>query len=75
MLYFLILAFSINFCPIKIDMSVTLFDLKLQVFKNSTKWTIFGIFNQFLSTQNINVARFETFSVIFKHPTLFLGQV
>ena len=31
---FLILAFSANFCSIKIDLSVTLFDRKLQVFKN-----------------------------------------
>ena len=32
----LILAFSTNFCPIKTDLSclVTLFDRKLQVFKN-----------------------------------------
>ena len=35
-----ILAFSINFCPIKI----TLFDRKVQVFKNSSKWIIFGIY-------------------------------
>ena len=33
---------------------VTLFDLKIQVFLN----TIFGIFNELLSTQNVNVARF-----------------
>ena len=26
--------------------------------KNSQKWTIFGIFNWLLSTQNVNVARF-----------------
>ena len=31
-----------------------LFDRKLQVFK---KWTIFGIFNELLSTQNVNAAR------------------
>ena len=37
---------------------VTLFDRKLQVFKNSPKWTIFGIFIQLLSTQNVNVAHF-----------------
>ena len=37
---------------------VTLFDRKLQVFKNSPKWTLFGIFNQLLSTQNVNVAPF-----------------
>ena len=68
-----ILAFSINFCLFKIELSgntvwqvsfhfhfwhfpsifvqlklnrlVTLFDRKLQVFKNSPKWTIFGIFD------------------------------
>ena len=45
--------FSTNFCPIKIDLFGTLFDRKLQFFKNSPKWTIFGIFNQ-----NVNVARF-----------------
>ena len=37
---------------------VTLFDRKLQVFKNSPKLTILGIFNKLLSTQNVNVARF-----------------
>ena len=37
---------------------VTLFDHNFQVFKNSPKLTIFGIFNEFLSTQNVNVARF-----------------
>ena len=42
----------------KLTCLVTLFDRKLQVFKNSPKWTIFGIFNEFLSTQNVNVARF-----------------
>ena len=36
----------------------TLFDCKLQVFINSPKLTIFGIFNELLSTQNVNVARF-----------------
>ena len=30
----------------------------MQIFKNSPKWTFFGIFNQLLSTQNVNVARF-----------------
>ena len=43
---------------LKLTCLVTLFDRKLQVFKNSPKWTIFGIFNQLLSTQNVNVARF-----------------
>ena len=37
---------------------VTLFDCKLQMSKNSSKWTIFGNFNDFLFTQNVNVARF-----------------
>ena len=37
---------------------VTLLDLKLQVFKKSPIWTIFGFFDELLSTQNVNVARF-----------------
>ena len=37
---------------------VTLFDCKLQIFKNSPKLTIFGIFNELMSTENVNVARF-----------------
>ena len=37
---------------------VTLFDCNFQVFKNSPKLTIFGIFNELLCTQNENVARF-----------------
>ena len=55
-LNFWILAFSTNFCLITI--LKTLFDRKLQFFKNSPKWTIFGIFNYLLSTRNVNVARF-----------------
>ena len=38
----------------------TLYDRKLQVFKNLLKLTIFGIFNELLSTQNVNVARFAS---------------
>ena len=57
-LNFLILAFSTNFVLLKLTCLVTLFDRKLLVFKNSPKWTIFGIFNELLSTQNVNVARF-----------------
>ena len=53
-LNFWILAFSTNFCPIKSD----LFDRKLQFFKNSPKLTIFAIFDELLSTQNVNIARF-----------------
>ena len=37
---------------------VTLFDRKLQIFKNKPKYAIFGLFNELLSTQNVNVARF-----------------
>ena len=52
-------AFSTNFCPFKIDLSGnTVWPSKLQIFKNSPKLTTFGIFNQLLSTQNVNVARF-----------------
>ena len=65
-------VFKLHFPPIfvflKVSNLVTLFDRKLQVFKNSSKLTIFDIFNQFLSTQNVNVAMLNaTFSVIFKH--------
>ena len=46
------------FVELKLTCLVTLFDRKLQIFKNSPKWTIFtGIFNELLSTQNVNVAR------------------
>ena len=41
---------------------VTLFDRKLLVSKNSPKSTIFGIFNELLSTQSVNVARFARIS-------------
>ena len=37
---------------------VTLFDLQVQVFKNSPKLTILGIFHELLSTHDVNVARF-----------------
>ena len=37
---------------------MTLFDRKLQVVKNSSKLTIFGIIDELLSTQKVNVARF-----------------
>ena len=43
---------------VKLTCLVTLFERKPQVFKNSPKLTIFGIFNWLLSTQNVNVARF-----------------
>ena len=46
------------FVLLKVTCLVTLFDCKLKIFKNSPKWTIFGILNKDLSTQNVNVARF-----------------
>ena len=46
------------FVQSKVTPLVTLFDRKLQIFKNSPKWPLFGIFNQLLSTQNGNIARF-----------------
>ena len=46
------------FVLLKVTCLVTLFDRKVQVSKNLPKWTIFGIFIQLLSTQNVNVAHF-----------------
>ena len=46
------------FVLLKLTCLITLFDRKLQVFKNLPKWTIFGIFNQLLSAQNVNLVRF-----------------
>ena len=52
---------------------VTLFDRKLQIFKNLQKLTIFGFFNELLSTQNVKTELAplailnETFSVTFKY--------
>ena len=43
------------FVLLKVTCLVTLFDRKVQVFKNSSKPTIF---DELLSTQNVNVARF-----------------
>ena len=45
------LAFSTNFVVLKVTCLVPLLDHYLQVLKNSQVWTIFGIFNDFLSTQ------------------------
>ena len=57
-LTFPLLAFSTNFCPFKSDLSGTTFWLQASDFKNSPTLTIFGIFNELLSTQNVNVACF-----------------
>ena len=45
--------FPPSFVLFKLTCLVTMIDRKLQVFKNSPKWTIFGIFNELLSTQNV----------------------
>ena len=53
-----ILAFSNMFCPIKTDLSGKTVWPQASGFQKVDKLTIFGIFNQLLSTQNVNVARF-----------------
>ena len=54
-LSFLILAFYTNFCVIKIDRSDNSVWLQALGFQNLAKLTIF---NQLLSIQNVNIARF-----------------
>ena len=57
-LNFKILAFSTNFCTFKSDLSGNTNWPKVEVFKDSPKLTIFGIFCILLFTQNVNIARF-----------------
>ena len=58
---------------IQLPCLVTLFDRKLQVFKNSLKWTIFGIFNWTFVHSKCKRSSLRSqcwmrlFSVIFKH--------
>ena len=47
-----------NFCTIKSDFSGNPIWLQALGFQKLTKLTIFGILNELLSTQNVNVARF-----------------
>ena len=47
------------FTLLKLTCLVTLFDCKLQFFQKLVILTIFGNFNELLSTQNVNVARFS----------------
>ena len=47
-----------NFCSIKVNLSCSIVWLQVSGFQNSPKLITFGIFNQLLSTQNVNVARF-----------------
>ena len=46
------------FVLLKLTCLETLFDRKLQVFKNLSKSAIFSIFNELMPTQYVNVARF-----------------
>ena len=57
-LIFWILAFSTNFWPIKTDLSGNSVWPQALDFQKLAKLSIFGIFNELLSTQNVNVARF-----------------
>ena len=47
-----------NFCLIKIDLSGNTVLPQATVFQKLAKLAIIGIFDEFLSTQNVNVARF-----------------
>ena len=57
-LSFPILAFSTNFCPIKVYLSGNTVRPQASGFQKLAKIDPFGIFNELLSTQNVNVARF-----------------
>ena len=57
-LIFLTLAFSIHSCPIKIGLSGNTIWTQTSGFQNLAKWTIFGIFSELLSAQNVYVAGF-----------------
>ena len=57
-LNFWILAFSINFCHNKTDLSGNTVWAQASDFQKLAKWAIFGIFDSLLSTQNVNVAHF-----------------
>ena len=74
-----ILAFSQIFVPLKSYLSGNTIWPQASNFKNSPKLTIFGIFNELLSTQNVNVARFALvewdFFCNFKHCVLTCGQI
>ena len=51
-LNFSIVAFSTNFCPTKTDLSGNTVWPQASRFQKLAKLSIFGIFNEFLSTQN-----------------------
>ena len=62
-----ILTISINFYPFRNDLSGNTVRPQASGFQKLAKIDPFGIFNELLSPQNINVELNETFSVIFKH--------
>ena len=70
---FSILASLTNFCLIKSSLSGNNDWPSASSFQKLSKVIIFGIFNQFLATQNVNVTRFarkvehDFFWEIFKH--------
>ena len=47
-----------NFCPFKSDLSGNTVCLQASGCQNSQKMDLFGTFNELLSTQIVNVARF-----------------
>ena len=52
---FSILTFSTIFYPIKSDLSGNTVWPQPSGFQKLAKWTIFGIFNELLATQNVNL--------------------
>ena len=56
-IWILILAFSTNICPIKSDLSGNTVWPQASGSQKLANLDHFGIFNYFLSTQNVNVAR------------------
>ena len=69
---FLILAFSTNFCPIEIDLSG---NTVWPQASGSQKLAIFDIFNEMLSTQNVNIARFTRNVEWFSNTVISMEQV
>ena len=60
-----ILAFSTNFCPIKTDLSGNTVWQQASRFQKLAKLSIIDIFNELLSTQNINVVRSQCWMIFF----------
>ena len=48
----------VNFGEFLETCRAALFGCKLEIYKRSAKLAIYGIYNELLSTQNVNVARF-----------------